>query len=361
MNRLLHSMALKVGVYLLAWTLPALISTTQLRLSYSLRGDSAPLLLLLQVTVPTWYAWAMLAPLIYLASRRFPLDSARWRQSLGVHLALNSVLLVAAVAVVFVARRLLGTPFSSFTVALISGINASLLAYWTTVLVAHAVRYWQEVRARALREAELSAQLSSAKLEALRAQLHPHFLFNTMHAISAFLHEEPGKAETMLAQLADLLRLALDTGASATVPLEAEMDFIGRYLALQKARLGERLVVEIDVPEDLSGAEVPAMLLQPIVENAVEHGIAARRGPGSVRVSAQRDGDRLHLEVRDDGLGLDEDARGPGGWRVGLRNTRARLAQLYGAQQEMLLQDIETGGVAVRVTIPYLGHQEANR
>jgi two-component system LytT family sensor kinase len=356
MERLLRllsrSWPLKIAAYLLAWTVPALISTTQLLLSYALRGDSAPVWLVAQVTFPTWLVWAALAPLIYLAARRFPLDGTGWPRSLPLHLALNAALLFVSVVLVFAARRLLGVPFASYTAALVSGINTSLLAYWTIVLIAHAVRYWEEGRARALREAELSAQLSRARLDALRSQLHPHFLFNTLHAISAFVAREPDKAETMLAELADLLRITLDASDEPTTTLAQEVTFIERYLSIQKTRLGDRLVASVDVPQELGRVEVPIMLLQPIVENAVEHGVAGRRRPGTVRVSAARDSGRLLIEVRDDGPGLGREALGPDGWRVGLTNTRERLARLYGSDQDLSVENGEAGGVVVRVRLP---------
>ena len=356
MERLLRAIAtsrpLKVAAYLLAWSVPALISTTQLLLSYSLRGDRAPIALLVQVTFPTWAVWAALAPLIYLAARRFPLDGPRWARSLPIHLALNAALLLVSVALVFVARRLLGVPLASYTAALVAGINTSLIAYWTIVLIAHAVRYWQEGRARAIREAELSAELSKARLDALRSQLHPHFLFNTLHAISAFVRKDPDKAESMLAELGDLLRIALDTSDEPTTTLEREVAFIERYLSIQRTRLGDRLIAWIDVPEELGHVPVPTMLLQPVVENAVEHGVAGRRGPGTVRVSASRQDDRLLIEVRDDGPGLRHAAHRPDGWRVGLGNTRERLARIYGAEHELRIENGESGGVVVKVSIP---------
>jgi two-component system, LytTR family, sensor kinase len=356
MERLLQAVAaswpLKLTAYLLAWSVPALISTTQLLLSYSLRGDAAPIRLLVQVTFPTWLVWAALAPLIYLAARRFPLDGGRWTRSLPVHLALCVCLLLASVALVFAARGLLGVPFASYTAALVSGINTSLLAYWAIVSIAHATRYWQEGRARAVREAELSAQLSRARLEALRSQLHPHFLFNTLHAISAFVRREPDKAESMLAELGDLLRITLEEGDEPTTTLDEEIAFIERYLSIQKTRLGERLTVSIDVPAELGTVEVPRMLLQPIVENAVEHGVVGRRGPGAVRVSAVRHAERILIEVSDDGPGLEHAAQDPEGWSVGLRNTRERLARLYGPDHELRVENAEAGGVRVTVGVP---------
>lgn len=358
MDRLLlalsRSWPLRILAYVLAWTVPGLISATQLMMSYSLRGDSAPLLLLVQITFPTWYAWALLAPLIWVAARRFPLDGRGWLRSLPVHLALNVALAVAAVALVLGARRLLELPAARApTAELVGSVHTSLLAYWAIVVLAHATRYYEEGRARALREAELSAQLSEARLHALQAQLHPHFLFNTMHAISAFVHDDPDRAERMLAELADLLRSALERTDAQIVPLAEEIDFVERYLSIQKARLGERLHLEIDFAEGLEEAGVPAMLLQPLVENAVEHGIARRKGPGRLAVRVAREDHTLRLEVSDDGPGLDEGTREPSRWRIGLGNTRERLRQLYGEDHRLELTNLQPQGLRVRVVIPF--------
>ncbi len=344
---------LALAAYLLAWTVPGLISATQLMMSYSLRGDAAPMRLLVQITFPTWYAWALLCPAIWWAARRFPLDGERWLPAVSVHVLLNAALMVASAALVLGARALFGLPAMRAPRAeLIGSLNTSLLAYWTVVLVAHAVRYRGDLQRRAVREAELAAQLSEARLDALRAQLDPHFLFNSMNAISAFVHEDPDTAETMLAELAELLRMVLDESGAQVVPLRRELAFVDRYLAIQKARLGDRLGVQLAVPDELGDTPVPAMLLQPLVENAVEHGIARRRGPGSLRLSATRHGGTLVLEVEDDGPGLGGSTGGPPAWRVGLRNTRERLAQLYGPAHTFEVVEREPHGVVARVGIP---------
>lgn len=345
---------LTVVAYLGLWTVPGLISGTQLMMSYSLQGDDPPWSLILQITLPSWYAWAILAPIIYLAAQRYPLARGRLAKSLAVHLVLNVVLLLVSVGLVVILRRLIGAgALRGATLELIGSVNTSLITYWTIVLVAHAVRYYEEGRSRALRAAELATQLSDARLAALKAQLHPHFLFNTMHAISAFLHEDPGKAETMLAELAELLRLSLESDGEQVVPLSKELDFVDRYLSLQKTRLGERLTLHMQVDPELSDAGVPSMILQPLLENAVEHGLGKRLGAGEVHVRVHRSNGHLHLEVADDGPGLASSELDPTQWRIGLRNTRERLAQLYGDRHAFVLENRAEGGLVVRVTIPY--------
>ncbi len=343
---------LQVLVYVLAWTALGTISASQSVISYALAGDEPPVLLIFMLTLPSWYVWAALAPLIFLAARRFPVDGARWAAHLPLHLGLNLIMLFVSGGIVIGVQALLGVPVRSVQAALAGNIQVSVLTYWTVLWVAHGLAYYRESRARRVRTAELTAQLSQARLEALRAQLHPHFLFNTLHAISAFVRQEPEKAETMLAELGELLRAAMDAANEPTVPLSREMEFIDRYLSIQKVRLGDRLQVEVDVPADLADALVPNLLLQPLVENAVEHGIADRLGEGKLWIrGSQKDG-RLRLEVEDDGPGLPDEKLDPANWRVGLRNTRDRLAQLYGPEQHFELANLANGGLCVRVVIP---------
>ena len=345
--------ALQILAYVLVWTVVGSISASQSLITYAMYGEEPRIWLVVKLSLSLWYAWAVLAPIIYLAGRRFPLQRQGWGRNLSVHLVLSVFVLLASVALLMGVRQAFGIPLGrAFGVELISSINTSFMAYWTIILVAHAVGYYQEGRARLLRTAELTAQLSEARLEALRAQLHPHFLFNTMHAISAFVREDPEKAETMLAELAELVRIAMDDADEQTVPLEREMEFIRRYLSIQKARLGDRLQMDVDVGPDVMGARVPNLVLQPLVENAVEHGIAKRLGQGRLWIRAARENGRLRLEVADDGPGLSKEKLDPTEWRIGLRNTRDRLSQLYGKEQRFELTNRPEGGLRVKITIP---------
>jgi len=271
-----------------------------------------------------------------------------------VHFVLNIATLLVSVVLVMGLRRLIGGPsMGGVALQLAGSLNTSLITYWTIVLIAHAVQYYEDGQKKALRSAELATQLSDARLNVLKAQLHPHFLFNTMHAISAFLYEEPEKAETMLAELAELLRLALESTSDQIVPLSQELDFVDRYLSIQKTRLGDRLTVDVDIEPELATAGVPSMLLQPLVENAVEHGIAKRLGPGHLRLRIQCRSGNLWMEVSDDGPGLPEPKLRPSEWRVGLRNTSERLIQLYGDDHSFELSNSPEGGLLARVVIPY--------
>lgn len=339
--------------YLVAWTIPGLITTTQLSISYGMRGDSPDLALLLKVAMPGWYIWAVLAPGIVWAAWRFPFHRVGWPGALLLHLGLNAVAAAAWVGLAVTVRRLFGLPGSTdFMTLLVNAVGTSLLTYWVLVLAVHAARFHLEGRDRAMRTAHLAAELSDARLQALTARLHPHFLFNTMHAISAFVRSQPDKAETMLAQLADLLRMVLDAPDADIVPLRRELDFAERYLALQQVRLDDRLALSFDVSGPIEGVGVPILLIQPLIENAVEHGVASRRGAGRVAVRCEVSVGRVAFEIRDDGPGLPEgfDPRHEG--RIGLGTTAARLRARYGADHRFEVHNHPDGGVVARVEVP---------
>jgi LytS/YehU family sensor histidine kinase len=201
----------------------------------------------------------------------------------------------------------------------------------------------------------LHAQLSAARLEALRAQLHPHFLFNTLHTISELIHSDPDSADAMVVRLADLLRLSIDTNIEQEIRLQRELTVLESYIELHRMRHGDRLAVVVDVDRGLLDALVPPLLLQPLVENALRHGLAPRRTAGTVRIAASTRGLRLTLSVADDGVGLPRQfAEG-----VGIRNTRTRLQELYGDDYAFVVFAQPSGGTEARIDIPL--HRQAPR
>jgi two-component system LytT family sensor kinase len=196
--------------------------------------------------------------------------------------------------------------------------------------------------------AQLERRLTEARLEALRLQLHPHFLFNTLNAISAFVEVDPERARRMIARLGELLRRTLDGGAAAELPLSRELDLLVPYLEIQRIRFGDRLSIELDVLDGAGDALIPALMLQPLVENAVEHGVKRTVDGARVRLSAKRSGDRLRLEIADNGPGPTG-----GGAGVGLANTLARLSELYGDAHSFELRPVATGGTIVTIELPF--------
>jgi LytS/YehU family sensor histidine kinase len=215
--------------------------------------------------------------------------------------------------------------------------------------VSHALDYYGKYRERELRAAQLESGLTRAHLQLLKSQLHPHFLFNTLNAISSLIHTDVESADRVIARLGDLLRLALDDFGAQEAPLARELEVVRSYLEIEQARLGPRLKVRVHADPDVGEALTPTFLLQPLVENAIRHGVAPRAGPGRVDVRAWREHDRLCLEVRDDGPGISpEPGRG-----VGLSNTRARLQHLYGVEQRLDVRNDPCGGCVATVTMPF--------
>jgi sensor histidine kinase YesM len=224
--------------------------------------------------------------------------------------------------------------------------------------ISQAVDYYRKYRERELRASQLQAQLAQTQLQVLKMQLHPHFLFNTLNAISALIHQDIEVADRMIARLGELLRATLENANLQEVPLRQELDFIQPYLEIEQARLGPRLHVRFAVDAGAMDSLVPNMLLQPLVENAIRHGIAPRAEPGTIEISAQRENGTLRLKVRDDGPGIDPAASGKRQRGLGLANTRARLQQLYGPAHSLELGNGPQGGLEVMVTIPF--HETRN-
>ncbi len=230
-----------------------------------------------------------------------------------------------------------------------AGIN--LAVYVGFVLAWHAVTYYGEARDRQLKALELESSLHQAQLQALRSQLNPHFLFNALHSIAELVHDNPKLAEKLIVRLGELLRQVLQSATLQEVTLADELDFIRGYIDIEQMRLGERLRVEWAVPPELLTARVPSLILQPLVENAIQHGIAPMSKAGVLTISARRDGQSLVLEIRDTGPGMAQPiGRQPG---IGLSNTRARLQRLYGDRQKLEL--IGDDGLLVIVRIPFPG------
>lgn len=304
-----------------------------------------------------WYVFALLSlPAIHLA-RRFRLEGAAWRRHAvfhalaGVGFSLAYMVLRAWVAQL--QGALDGAPVSflaAFRPVLVKTWHFNILIYWVIVSVSHAFDYYRKYQERRLRAAELERRLAEARLQALQMQLNPHFLFNTLHAVSSLMHADLEAADRMIAQLSDLLRHTLDSTGTQQVPLKEELAFLERYLAIEQTRFGERLTVKLDVPPDLLDAPVPTLILQPLAENAIRHGIEPRAVPGVIELLARRGDGQLVLELRDNGAGLPQSGERREG--IGLANTRARLRQLHGAQAGLELRNREEGGVAVRVWLP---------
>jgi len=304
-----------------------------------------------------YYLWWALTPLILKLDRRWRLEGAGWARGAWAHGIASIVLGTAHLPVSQLIFKLIYNPLAGWERFMPGlwplfrdNIHLNILSYWAIIGVYYVLDYHHRWREREVRAAELERALSEAQLQALKMQLHPHFLFNALNSIAALMHTDVDAADTMLVRLSDLLRRALDQAGAQEVTLGQELDFLRPYLEIEKIRFQERLSVEFAVPAELLNVRVPNLILQPLVENAIRHGIAARTAAGRIAVSATRTGDTLNLEVRDNGRGL-RGAEAPVDG-IGLSNTRARLERLYGAAQSFGLVNLPEGGLAARISLP---------
>ena len=315
----------------------------------------------LAATALTWYLWALLTPAIASLVWRFPLTRVRWRSSLLVHLPASAALFGAQMALFGLASRAFGLSPDLLRPRLRalpprSAIQDVLVGYafrgaGTYALIVLGLIFFDYMRKDRERVA-LEGQLALAELKALRMQLQPHFLFNTLHAIGVLIHSDPKAAHLMLTRLAELLRLSLDTASEPELPLETELAFVEKYLAIQKVRFGDRLTVRYALEPGAMRGLVPTLVMQPLVENALEHGLAPHARLGVIEIAAAREGDALTIRVRDNGDGLAESSqRMKSG--VGLANTRGRLRQLYGDRSRLTLSNIAGGGLEAILEMPW--------
>ena len=341
------------------WLVPAAVALGQIYIEQTLAGEAVAWNVALWTTLPNWVLWALLTPPVAALARRWAPGQAPVWQLAVVH-AGGAALALGAHAVGNVAAfQLAGLP-AAWTVTDVS-THYALRAHVNAVayaLIVAATWAWGAQRARRereRREAGLRAALAEAELHALRMQLRPHFLFNALHAVGATVRTgETDRAVTMLSRLAELLRLSLETDGADEVPLRRELDVVERYLDLERVRFQDRLAVEVDADAEARRGLVPTWALQPLVENAIKHGVAPRPGPARVRVEARRDGDRLHLSVHDDGPGPEGSASRAPSTGVGLANTRSRLDALYGDAASLELRPGQDGaGTEARITLPY--------
>ncbi|MEZ5066206.1 MAG: histidine kinase [bacterium] len=348
----------RVAPVMIGWTAVALFFANRMFYSYQLLGPPVSWRDAIAWSLLDWYLWALLAPLVFRLYRPFPLGRGAPFRNLLVHLGLSVTFMAAHSALYGAALWLRWRSYENVSIddllasLFLARFHFDVLTYWGLVFLQMALDYHRRYREGEVRASRMEAQLARAELHALRMQLNPHFLFNTLNAISALMSRDVAAAERMLARLSDFLRLTLETGRSTEVPLRQELDFLRRYLEIEQVRFPDRLRVDMDVEPGTLEARVPSLILQPIVENAIRHGVAPSSEAGHIRiVAARRNGD-LMLRVRDDGPGL---APGPSRVRegVGLSNTRERLRQLYGPSSVMTLTNAEGGGLDVTLSLPF--------
>jgi signal transduction histidine kinase len=322
------------------WTLLALLFASQALLYYAYAGNHVRTWRVVAPALADWYLWAALTPGIAWLARRVPIVSRRWPRALLVHVPVSIAVAMLKLALrVLVGRWVPSLATMGFGPVVMAQLHLNVITYWVIAGLSQAVGYYR-----------LEAKLAQAQLDVLRMQLHPHFLFNTLHAISTLVRKDPDGAERTIAQLSDLLRVTLDTLGRQKSTVQEEIDFVGRYLAIQQTRFGDRLVVRHLVEPDTLDALLPTQILQPLVENAIRHGIGPRASGGAVEIRISRRGGQLMVRVADNGVGA---AAGSVRQGLGLSNTRARLTELYGAGERLVVSSPAGGGFTVIVTIPY--------
>jgi two-component system, LytTR family, sensor kinase len=321
--------------------------------------------------LPYWFLWAAFSPIVFWLTRRFPLERGRLLINSGVHavacVALSLIHRVAYLIVgwllhVAVYRRLASIS-SVFGFLLLFNLPTGFMSYGTVLLVGYAIDYYRRYQDEELKISRLQAELAQtqlqvtqAQLQSLKMQLQPHFLFNTLNSISTLLDEDVEAADEMLARLGDFLRLTLDNSGAQEVTLQEELEFLRCYLEIEQVRFQDRLTVQMQIDPETLEAMVPNLILQPIVENAIRHGVIEGVGKGHIEVHSSRTNGSLRLRVTDNGPGLRSvhQSNQPNKQGLGFSLTRERLQRLYSDSQQFRLQDAPGGGLQVTLEIPYL-------
>lgn len=320
--------------------------------------------------LPYWLLWAGLAPVVFLFTRRFPIDRERWFLNSMLHIVACVALTIAHRAIYLIigwllhvaAYRDLTSIPDLYSSDILFNLPTGFMSYGTIFLISYVIDYYRRHQEEELKISRLKAELAEAKLQvteaqlqALKMQLHPHFLFNTLNSISALLDEDAEAADQMLARLGDFLRMTLENSGAQQVTLQEEIEFLRCYLEIERVRFQDRLTVTMNIDAETLEARVPNLILQPIVENAIRHGIVSRIAPGEIEISASLISDALQLRVKDNGPGLGsvDGGRAIVKEGLGLANTRARLAQMYGPAHKFEMSDAPEGGLQVTLTIPF--------
>jgi two-component system, LytTR family, sensor kinase len=354
-----HVKWMKWAIIFLCWTGFALFFTSQ---SYMFQARSAAAIDW-RGTLFNWllgsYTWFVLTPLILKLSNRFPLQRGKLLRSIVAHALAAPLFNTVNIILFVIAQGLITSPFpnaralyESARSFVIAEFHAGMLIYWLIIGVSLTMDYYRKYRERELHASNLETRLVEAQLDALRMQLHPHFLFNTLNSISVLMRKDVDAADRMLLQLSGLLRVTLARNTAHEIRLSQELEILERYLEIEQIRFQDRLTVRMRVDQSALDALVPQLFFQPLVENAIRHGIADRERGGVIDIHAERQDDSLRLQVCDNGPGLNLPRRNlvEG---VGLSNTRSRLEYLYGSGGRFVVREAEEGGLIVTALFPF--------
>lgn len=307
-----------------------------------------------------WYVWAAFTPIVIWFANRFELRRDRWPRIILALIAFGLLIAPLQATIEFslaylidVARRVPAAEIQQRRQILprliVVETFPNFIIYALIVCGSYAYQYYERYREREMRSVELEGRLAQAELQNLKMQLHPHFLFNTLNTISVLMMRDTNLANRMLIRLSDLLRVTLDNTGNQMVPLRQELDFLRGYLEIEQTRFQDRLTTSFDISPATLDARVPYLILQPLVENALRHGISTRPGAGHIEIRTALENGSLQMQVSDDGPGIDGDFKKG----IGLTNTEARLKQLYGTAHEFELTNLPAGGLRVSVEIPF--------
>lgn len=351
----------KTGVIIGGWTLFALFFACQRYIERAFLGEPTSWTRVLSAWTACSYLWAALTPPVLWLAKRFPFERKRWLRPLLVHTIAGALISVFHLGIYLLTlQSILGDSTHTFASLeslqriIIAEIHFNVLIYAVLIGISHAVDYYRQKRERELSAAQLETKLALAELDALRLQLQPHFLFNTLNTISVLMIKDVKAANKMLRRLSELLRIILkNTRTSHEITLREELDFLSNYLEIEQTRFSDRLKVKMNIAPETLDAQVPSLILQPIVENAIRHGIAPHSEAGRIEICAERINGMVRLQVSDDGAGLQNNRQIDSGSQIGLANTKSRLLQLYGETHNFELTDALGGGTVVTISIPF--------
>jgi two-component system, LytTR family, sensor kinase len=336
------------------WTFLAAFSSSQAALYLAQRGEPIVWRDLLAGRFADWYSCALFTPIFFWMARRYPIDRQSWKLTVPLTLAVTSTCVVVKYAILVPIEHWMGLSLQSTVAGALSRNFANeSMAFWAVIGVVHALEYNRRYREREVAAADLRARLSQAQLDALRAQIHPHFLFNTLHSISTLMHRDVAAADTMLTRLSDLLRLTMKHRSDNEITLREELALVDNYIEIMRVRFGDRVTITRNVEREALDVFVPQFILQPLVENAFDHGIARTPGASSIAINAVRSNGHLELSVSDDGRGTSDSTTDGNKNGIGLTNTRLRLEQLYGSAQSMSLERLADRGTRVAIAVPW--------
>ena len=347
-----------------AWTIVGLLFTVQEIVLAKVDGGHVNWVVFGALELIYWNVWAAFTPLVIGLAKRFPLTGPGLVRHIAIHAVASFLMAPLASVTEYILvsglLRLLSrlSDLPTFTDSLLSMSVTGLLTYWLVVGLYQSFHFYQAALERQTRAAQLETQLSQAELENLKSQLHPHFLFNSLHTIGVLMQEDVEAASHLLVSLGDLLRMALERRDNE-ITLQSELEFVDKYLEIEQTRFHDRLKVFMDVPPDLLRVYVPSLALQPLVENAIKHGISVDSTAGRLEIAAQRHNGRVWLRVRDDGPGPAPGSRLRFG--VGLTNVQSRLKQLYGDESSLELTGGNGRGCEATITIPLRSSHEDAR